>query len=382
MGLAPYGEPRYVDMLRRLIDVKDDGSFRLTMKYFTFEHGLAMTGTSMEKLLGAPRRKSDEPLTQFHKDIARSLQALTEEIMMRIVRHAKDVCPSRYLCLAGGVALNCVANGKIVKEKLFDEIFIQPAAGDAGGALGAALMVWHKKFDGKRLKKMDAAYLGNTYSPDEIERQLMAMSLPYKKLEKDQIPEVVASLLENNRVIGLFQGKMEFGPRALGNRSIIADARKKDNWQRVNLKIKFREDFRPFAPTVLMEDISRYFNLNQESPYMLLVADVHPDRRSEIPAVTHVDGSARIQTIQRAQNPMYYDIIQAFRAATNCSVIINTSFNIRGEPIVESPRDAIRCFLHTDIDNLLLENFLLSKEEMPARGALDRDAYVASFALD
>ena len=382
MGLAPYGEPKYVEQMRKLIDIKEDGSFRLNMEYFDYEHGLRMTGEKIEELFGEPTRAQESELTQFHKDIARSVQEITEEAMMKIVTHAKKTCPSSNLCLAGGVALNCVANGIILRSGLFENIFIQPASGDAGGALGVALAIWHKHFDGKRTAKMEHAYYGPAYSQEEIESFLQQKNLPYQKLDDSELIDRVSSLLEGENVIGWFQGRMEYGPRALGNRSIIADARNKENWQKVNLKIKFRESFRPFAPTVLEDKASEYFDLDRESPYMLLVADVHPEKRETIPAVTHVDGTARIQTINRNQNEKYYDLIKAFEEKTGCAVIINTSFNVRSEPIVESPEDALNTFLHTHMDYLVLGNCLLSKKDMPAQVQEEIDAYLQQFELD
>lgn len=410
MGLAPYGTPKYLDLMRQLIDMKDDGSFRLNMRYFGYERGLRMTGHRLEKLLGEPRRRPESPLTQFHKDVARSLQEVTEEVMLAIVKHAKDICPSDYLCLAGGVALNCVVNGKILRSRLFKDIFIQPASGDAGGALGVALAIWHRKFgivvetpvpnamgsmmienidsaqedraSQAMIKRMEHVFLGNEYSNEEIESILKSHNLPFKKLSDGELIAHSSQLIAGNNVIGWFQGRMEFGPRSLGNRSIIADARNKENWQKVNLKIKFRESFRPFAPTVLEERVSDYFELDRASPYMLLVADTKPEKRGEIPAVTHVNGSARIQTINRSQNPRYYDLLKAFEARTGCPVIINTSFNIRGEPIVESPEDAIRCFLGTDMDYLVMGNYLLKKSDIPKELTPERDAYLQAFELD
>src|SRR3989339_242193 len=338
MGLAPYGQPKYMEEMRKLIEAKEDGSFRLNMEYFTYEYGLRMTGRKLEQLLGHPRRDSEGPLEQFHKDVARSLQEITEEVMLKIVRHAKEVCPSRYLCLAGGVALNCVANGKILRTGLFDDIFIQPAAGDAGGALGSALLLWHRLHDGARLPRMEQVYLGDAFSNEEIETLLKKEGYAFEKLSDASLIERVSGLLEGENVIGWFQGRMEYGPRALGNRSIIADARN--------------------------------------------VADVQPDKRKEIPAVTHVDGSARIQTIRRDQNPKYYDLIKAFADRTGCPVIINTSFNVRGEPIVRSPEDALNCFLHTHMDYLVLGNCLLSKENMSQVSKEAHDAYMKKFTLD
>jgi carbamoyltransferase len=382
MGLAPYGEPKYLEKMRELIDVKEDGSFALNMKYFTFEKGLRMTGKNIEKLLGKPRRKPESELEQFHKDIARSLQDLTEGVMMKIVKHAKNLAGSDNLCLAGGVSLNCVANGKILRSGLFKEVYIQPASGDAGGALGVALAIWYNTFNGSKLPRMDHAYFGDEYADEEIEKTLNKEGLPFVKMSGDGLIDRVSTLMQGDNVIGWFQGRMEYGPRALGNRSIIADARNMDNWQKVNLKIKFRESFRPFAPTVLEERVSDYFDLDRPTPYMLLVADVHPERQEEIPAVTHVDGSARIQSINRDQNAKYYDLIKAFDKKTGCGVIINTSFNVRGEPIVRSPEDAINCFLNTHMDYLVLGNFLLSKIEMPEDRVLNKKDYLEKFELD
>jgi carbamoyltransferase len=382
MGLAPYGEPKYVDQFRELITIKDDGSFQLNMKYFTYEHGLRMTGKRIEKLFGQPTRKPESDLTQFHKDIAASVQKITEEVMLKICKHAKDVTGSDNLCLAGGVALNCVANGEILRSGMFKDIFIQPAAGDAGGALGVALSIWHKKFDGARSPKINDVYWGTEYSDDQIEAFLKKKNLPYQRLDDHELINSVSSLLEGENVIGWFQGRMEFGPRALGNRSIIAYARNKENWKKVNLKIKFRESFRPFAPTVLEENVAEYFDLDRESPYMLLVADVNPDKRDMIPAVTHVDGSARIQTISEKQNAKYYNLIKAFREKTGCAVIINTSFNVRGEPIVESPKDALNCFLNTHMDYLVMGNILMKKSDMPKDRVLQSADYLDKFELD
>jgi carbamoyltransferase len=382
MGLAPYGEPTYMDQMRKLIDLKPDGSFALNMQYFTYEYGTRMTGKKIEELFGQPTRQGESPLTQFHKDVARSLQEITEEAMLGLVRYAKHLTGSENLCLAGGVALNCVANGKILRSGLYKELFIQPASGDAGGALGAALALWHKHFKGARTQKMQHVYLGNEYTNDEIETFLRGKNLPFKRLDDEALIRDVSALLEGENVIGWFQGRMEYGPRSLGNRSIIADARNKQNWQKVNLKIKFRESFRPFAPTVLEDKVSQWFALDRESPYMLLVADTLPDKRDIIPAVTHVDGSARIQTIRRDQNPRYYDLIKAFEERTGCPVIINTSFNVRGEPIVESPENALNCFLHTYMDYLVLGNYVLCKKDMPETVKRETEEYLRQFQLD
>jgi len=381
MGLAPYGEPKYVEQMHKLLDLKPDGSFALNMEYFTYEYTLRMTGKKLEQLLGQPRRNPESSLDQFHKDVAASVQAITEEAMMLIVKHAKETCPSENLCLAGGVALNCVANGKILRSNMFKNIYIQPASGDAGGALGVAYLIWHREFKGKRSSPLPHAYWGSEYDGTAIEHALKDHGLTYEKLSASDTIKTVAQLLEGDNVIGWFQGRMEYGPRALGNRSIIADARNKENWKKVNLKIKFRESFRPFAPTVLEEKVDDWFELDRESPYMLLVADVHADKREKIPAVTHVDGSARIQTINREQNPRYYDLIKAFDDRTGCPVIINTSFNVRGEPIVESPKDAINCFLHTQMDYLVLGNFLVRKDAQNQK-MQDNAAYLEQFELD
>ncbi|MBM3228110.1 carbamoyltransferase [Candidatus Peribacteria bacterium] len=382
MGLAPYGEPKYVEQMRQLIDLKPDGSFALAMQYFTYEYGLRMTGKSIETLFGKPTRDPESPLEQFHKDIARSLQEITDEAMLNLARAAKQLTGSKYLCLAGGVALNCVSNGKILRSGIFEDIFIQPASGDAGGALGAALMVWHKQMQGERLPRMQHTYLGNAYSQEEIEQFLKDQGMPYDTVALHDLPQYVAKLLEGENVLGWFQGRMEFGPRSLGNRSIIADARNPENWKKVNLKIKFRESFRPFAPTILEERTKEYFALDRESPYMLLVADTLPDKRREIPAVTHVDSSARIQTINRNQNALYYDLLKAFEASTGCPVIINTSFNVRGEPIVESPKDALNCFLHTHMDYLVLGQCVIDKKKLPPEWKRSSEEYLKQFALD
>lgn len=411
MGLAPYGEPKYVEQIRELIDIKDDGSFKLKMKYFSYEHGMRMTGKKLEKLLGQKRRKPEAEIEQFHKDVARSVQEVTEEVMMKIVRHAKELTGSDYLCLAGGVALNCVANGKILRSGIFKDIFVQPASGDAGGALGVAKAIWHRRFTrhaeeaqpltlrdapplrssapqgdvaapSRSMTRLTHASFGSSFTNEEIESVLRTKNIPFQKLSDDDLIQTVAALLEGTNVIGWFQGRMEYGPRALGNRSIIADARNKENWQKVNLKIKFRESFRPFAPTALEERASDYFDLDRPSPFMLLVADVHPDKREKIPAVTHVDGSARIQTINREQNPKYYDLIKEFEKKTGCSVIINTSFNVRGEPIVCTPEDALNCFLNTHMDFLVIENCLIKKDEMLEEIMMKSKEYLEQFELD
>lgn len=387
MGLAPYGEPKYVDLIYdELIDLKEDGSFRMNMKYFNYCAGLTMTNHQFAALFGGPPRKPESKITQREMDIARSIQVVTEEIMLRMARHVHRETGMKYLVLAGGVALNCVGNGRILREGPFDDIWIQPAAGDAGGALGAALYVWYRylgkprQADGKH-DMQRGSYLGPAYSNEEIERFLKETGAKYKKLSDAEIAETVADLIANENVVGWFQGRMEFGPRALGSRSIIGDARSPKMQSVMNLKIKFRESFRPFAPSVLVERVSEYFEIDRPSPYMLLVAPVKESRRvdtsngnltgldklkavrSEIPAVTHVDYSARIQTVDVRDNPRYHAMISAFESKTGCPVIINTSFNVRGEPIVCKPADAYLCFMRTNMDYLIMGNFLLAKTE-------------------
>lgn len=389
MGLAPYGEPKYVNLiLDNLLDLKLDGSFKLNMKYFGYCNGLRMTNANFDKLFGAKSRKPESKITQKHTDIAASIQKVTEEIMLRMARHVHQITGQDKLCLAGGVALNCVGNGRILREGLFKELWIQPAAGDAGAALGAALLVWHKYLGHKREAdekndKQKASLLGPHYSDKSIEDYLIQQGIPHKRLDEYSLPDIVSDLLVQGKVIGWFQGRMEFGPRALGSRSIIGDARNPEMQSKMNLKIKYRESFRPFAPTVLSEHASEWFELSQQSPYMLLTASVREDKRiplskartqlqgfnrllairSKIPAVTHVDDSARAQTIQRKDNPFYYDLIQAFYQKTDCPVIINTSFNVRGEPLVLSPCDAYTCFMRTEMDYLVLGPFLLDKKQ-------------------
>lgn len=397
MGLAPYGEPVYVDLIRReLIDIKPDGSYRLNMKYFDYQYGRAMTSKEFEKLFGGPRREPESVITKREMDIAASAQLVLEDIILRMVRHAKEAfgCGIDNLVLAGGVALNCVANGKIKNSNIFKNIWIQPASGDAGGSLGCALYATYQYAGIERKVIPDdsqkGSYLGPAYPEKEIEQYLEENSYAYHKYEKLILYQKIAMELADGKVIGLFQGRMEFGPRALGNRSIIADARSEGMQVKLNRKIKFRESFRPFAPSVLREDVQEYFELSGESPYMLLVENVLPERRkdtdiksdlekyqdnmleivkkkrSDIPAVTHVDYSARIQTVSEETNPYYYNVIQEFKKLTGYSVIVNTSFNVRGEPIVCSPEDAYRCFMRTDMDILVLENYILYKSEQPA----------------
>ncbi len=388
MGLAPYGEPRYVDLIRdELIDLKDDGSFKLNMDYFTYPAGLTMTGTRFARLFGRPARTPEGDLTQHEMDLARSVQAVTEEVLMNMARHVHAVTGEENLCLAGGVALNCVANGEILREGPFKNLWLQPAAGDAGGALGAALMAWHEHAEHPRTPNpadaMQGAYLGPTFSEDEIKAFLDSEALPYEYVGFEALPDRVAEVLADQKVVGWFQGRMEFGPRALGARSILADPRGREVQRLVNLKIKFRESFRPFAPSVLAERAADYFGIGADSPYMLLVGPVHNvsiegegfDRLqhidSPVPAVTHVDGSARVQTVHESTNPLYWQLLRAFEARTGCPVVVNTSFNVRGEPIVCTPEDAYRCFARTHMDVLVLGPYLIAKSMLP-----DADASV------
>jgi len=390
MGLAPYGNPDiYYDKFKELIEVKEDGSFKLNMKYFSYDYGLTMTNRKFNKLFEGPPRQPETELSQREKDIAAALQKITEEVVLKIVKYAQEVHPSENLCLAGGVALNCVANGRILKEKIFKNIYIQPAAGDAGGAVGAALYFYYECLRNKKQKGvMDNIYLGPSYSNEQIKQFLDEgvkeiighKKVNYQEIEEKNLIKRVAELISGKNAIGWFQGRMEFGPRALGNRSIIADARNKENWQRVNLKIKFRESFRPFAPTVLGEKSAEYFDLNCPSPYMLLVGQVKKDN---VPAITHVDNSARIQTISREQNKRYYDLINEFYKLSGCPVIINTSFNVRGEPIVESPKNAFECFINTHMDYLVMGNHFISKKENMHLVDVDRlNSYLGKFKLD
>jgi len=391
MGLAPYGEPKYVQtILDKLVDLKEDGSFRINMDYFNYGAGLTMTNKKFNDLFGGPPRQPETLLTQKEMDLARSIQVVTEEIMMRCINHVHKQTGMNYLCLAGGVALNCVANGRILREGPFKDIWIQPAAGDAGGALGAALFAWYQVLGNNRTASVThddqyASLLGPEYSDDEIADYVLKNNIPCEKLDEEQMLEKTAGLMTGNNVIGWFQGRMEFGPRALGSRSIIGDARSGDMQARMNLKIKFRESFRPFAPTVLEEHVADYFELDRPSPYMLLVAQVKKEKcrqmtnaeeqlwgidklnivRSEIPAITHVDYSARVQTVSKDYNPLYYRLIEKFRQKTGCPVIINTSFNVRGEPIVCSPADAYKCFMRTAMDYLVMGNFILDKTKQP-----------------
>jgi carbamoyltransferase len=364
MGLAPYGEPRFFDLImKELVTLLPDGSFRLNMKYFTYHYGLTMTGKRFERLFGQPRRQPESPLSQFHKDVAASLQKATDTIVVRMAQHVERETKLKNLCMAGGVALNCVSNSKILEETSFQEMFVQPAAGDAGGAVGAAYYAYNTLFKHPRKFVMKDAFLGPEFGDDEIEVFLQQNGIPFEKYDREELLRETASMIAEQKVVGWFQGRMEFGPRALGSRSILADARNPKNQSIVNLKIKFRESFRPFAPTVLQERMSEYFKFDRESPFMLFVATVRENKR-EIPSVTHVDGSARLQTISREQHPLFYDLIQEFDRQTGCPVIINTSFNVRGEPIVCTPEEAWRCFMRTEMDSLVLGSFILRKDKM------------------
>ena len=404
MGLAPYGKPKYKDLIiKELMDLKEDGSFKLNMKYFNYATGLTMTNKKFSNLFGQPVRDSQKDLlTDFHMDIASSIQAVTEEVVLRLTRDIAQEYKIKNLCLAGGVALNCVANGKILRENNFEDIWIQPAAGDAGGSLGAALAYWHRELDKPKdvLKdKMKGAYLGPHHEASSIEKNLKSLKAVYKEKTSSEISPLVAKELANSKTVGWFQGRMEFGPRALGARSILADPRSEKMQKELNLKIKFRESFRPFAPSVLREDVKEWFEIDYDSPYMLLVSDVKKEKqitmsekdnklfgidklnikRSSIPAITHVDYSARIQTVHKETNPKYYDLINEFKKITNCPVLVNTSFNVRGEPIVCSVEDSFNCFMGTNLDVLVIENFILFKEDQDK--SLLKD-YKNKFELD
>lgn len=407
MGLAPYGEPKYVDLiLDKLIDLKEDGSFRMDMRYFNYTAGLTMTNGHFAKLFGGPARKPESELTQKEMDLARSIQVVTEEAMLRMARHIHKETGEQRLCMAGGVALNCVANGRILREGPFKEIWIQPAAGDAGGALGVAATVWYKLLgnerkivDGKN-RWQNASYLGPEYKDEQIQAFLDENGFPYRKLEQEAVAPTVSEIIVDQKVVGWFQGRMEFGPRALGARSIIGDARSSEMQTIMNLKIKFRESFRPFAPSVMEEHISDWFEIDRPSPYMLLVAQVKKEKcremtaehsklfgieklnipRSEVPAITHVDYSARIQSVNKEDNPLYHAMIEKVYEATGCPVIINTSFNVRGEPIVCSPKDAFVCFMRTNMDYLIMGPYLLDKREQKS---LENDSdWMTEFELD
>jgi carbamoyltransferase len=424
MGLAPYGEPKYVDLIKdKLLEIRDDGSLRMNHSYFGYSHGLRMTNRAFDQLFGGRPRKPESKITQREMDLARSIQVITEEVMLKMTRYAQRETGMKKLCLAGGVALNCVANGRVLREVPFEDIWIQPAAGDAGGAVGIALAIWHR-YLGKPRKSPEAAgtwrsskmpsmngvqpyadsmkgsFLGPKDSAASIERFLNTHNLPYTRVDRGRLAHEIADLLAAGKVIGLHQGRMEFGPRALGGRSIIGDPRSPEMQAMMNLKIKYRESFRPFAPSVLREDVNDWFELNTDSPYMLLVSDVASQhrrtmsedeerlwgieklnvKRSTIPAVTHVDYSARIQTVRRETNPLFWEIIQAFKQKTGCPVIVNTSFNVRGEPIVCSVEDSYRCFMRTEMDALALENFILMKNNQPK--FVDTTDWRSEFDLD
>ena len=388
MGLAPYGNPIYEDKIRKLVDIKEDGTFRLDQKFFNYATGLTMTNDKFHNLFGQkPRNPQNEKITQFHMDIAASIQKITEEIMIKLAKAIRDEFNIKNLCMAGGVALNCVANGKILKEKIFDNIWIQPAAGDAGGSLGAALALWHIEKGKKRIinskDDMGGSYLGAEFKQEEIEKELNSIGAKYVTLNYEDLINKTSEILSNQKAVGWFQGRMEFGPRALGGRSILGDPRSENMQKNLNLKVKFRESFRPFAPSVLREDLSQWFDMDVDSPYMLLVADIKSEKkikmtddqkklfgidklnikRSGIPAVTHVDYSARVQTVDKDTNRRYYDLISKFKQKTGCPVIVNTSFNVRGEPIVNTPKDAFNCFMGTDLDCLVIGNCILYKKE-------------------
>ncbi len=404
MGLAPYGKPIYEDKVKQLIDLKEDGTFRLDQKYFNYATGLTMTSEKFNNLFGQkPRNPQNEKITQFHMDIAASIQKVTEEIMINLAKSIREEYGIRNLCLAGGVALNCVANGKILNKKIFDNIWIQPAAGDAGGSLGAALALWHIDQGNKRSVNlnddMNGSYLGTEFKQDEIEIELKTAGANFEIYNYNELINKTAELLSNEKAIGWFQGRMEFGPRALGGRSILGDPRSDKMQKNLNLKVKYRESFRPFAPSVLREDLSEWFEINVDSPYMLLVANINSDKkiemtdeqrnlfgieklnikRSEIPAVTHVDYSARVQTVTRNTNNRYYDLISKFKEKTGCPVIVNTSFNVRGEPIVNTPTDAFNCFMGTELDYLVIGDCILDKTKQDPK--LKKD-YTKEFELD
>ncbi|HEY6232881.1 MAG TPA: carbamoyltransferase [Pyrinomonadaceae bacterium] len=437
MGLAPYGEPKYVSLIKdKLLEVRDDGSLKMDHAYFGYSHGLRMTNSAFDKLFGGKPRKAESPITQREMDLARSIQVITEEVMLKMTKFAYKETGMKKLCLAGGVALNCVANGRVLREVPFEDIWIQPAAGDAGGALGIALAVWHRYLGKPRLSPekagtwkparssgtlpglsengdggrpnglaayadaMKGSYLGPSNSESEIETFLKSRGLPYTKYSATDLPDAVAELLAAGKIIGLHQGRMEFGPRALGGRSIIGDPRSPEMQATMNLKIKYRESFRPFAPSVLREAVADWFELDSDSPYMLLVAEVARAKRrqmtpaeeslfgidklnvkrSEVPAVTHVDYSARIQTVRRETNPLYWEIIEAFRRKTGCPMVVNTSFNVRGEPIVCTPADSYRCFMRTEMDFLVLETCVLNKHDQPPFA--DDRSWKTKFQLD
>jgi carbamoyltransferase len=368
MGLAPYGRPSYYDLiLNELIILKDDGSFRLNMKYFAYDYGLRMTNKQFNGLFHSMPRIPESPLTQFHKDLAASIQKVIDEVMVRMASSLRKETGMKHLCLAGGVALNCVSNSKIRSLAGYEDVFIQPAASDAGGAVGSAYFIYNTLLHHDRNYTWQHNFIGPSFSDEYIEQQLENMNILYRVYERHDLLKATAALLADQKVVGWFQGRMEFGPRALGARSILADARNPNNFSRVNLKIKFRESFRPFAPTVLIEKAKEYFDFDQPSPYMLFVAQVKNNKRI-IPAVTHVDGSARLQTLERDDHPLYYDLITEYERVTGCPILINTSFNVRGEPIVCTPFDAIKCFLRTNMDYLVIGSYIINKEEVMNSG--------------
>ena len=404
MGLAPYGNPIYEDKIHQLVDIKEDGTFRLNQDYFNYATGLTMTSSKFHNLFGQkPRNPINEKLTQFHMDIAASIQKVTEDIMINLSKSLRKEYNIKNLCLAGGVALNCVANGKILTAKIFDNIWVQPAAGDAGGSLGATLALWHLDQGNERKINLDddmrGSYLGPEFTQNQIEEELNSIGAIYESVNYEKLINLTSEYLSNEKAIGWFQGRMEFGPRALGGRSILGDPRSEKMQKNLNLKVKYRESFRPFAPSILREDLSNWFNLNVESPYMLLVAEIKSDKkiemteeqkqlfgidklnikRSEIPAVTHVDHSARIQTVTQKNNKAYYDLISKFKEITGCPVIVNTSFNVRGEPIVNTPTDAFNCFMGTELDYLVIGNCILDKNKQDP--ILKKD-YKKQFELD
>jgi len=404
MGLAPYGNPTFEEQILKLIDVKDDGSFRLDQSYFNYATGLTMTNSKFHKLFGQePRDSSKNNLTQFHMDIAASIQKVTEDILIKLLKSISNEYQIRNLCLAGGVALNCVANGKILKKQIFNNIWIQPAAGDAGGSLGAALALWYIDQENSRIinpeDSMKGSYLGKEYSQQEIEKELITAGAKFDTFDYEDLIDKTTDYLMNEKAIGWFQGRMEFGPRALGGRSILGDPRSDSMQKNLNLKVKYRESFRPFAPSILKEDLSDWFNIEVESPYMLIVADIKSEKkiqmtedqeklfgidklnikRSTVPAVTHVDYSARIQTVTKNKNQRYFDLLSKFKEKTGCPILINTSFNVRGEPIVNSPTDAFNCFMGTELDYLIIGNCILNK--LDQNPTLKKD-YTKEFALD
>ena len=404
MGLAPYGSPIYEKKIKRLIDIKEDGTFRLDQRYFNYSTGLTMTNNRFNDLFGQkPREPKNEKISQFHMDMAASIQKVTEEIMLKLAKAIRKEYNIKNLCLAGGVALNCVANGKILQEKIFDNIWIQPAAGDAGGSLGAALALWHVENGNERIVNinddMNGSYLGNEFNQVEIETELRSLGANFKTLDYKDLINQTSEFLLSQKAVGWFQGRMEFGPRALGGRSILGDPRSDKMQKNLNLKVKYRESFRPFAPSILKEDLSEWFNLNTDSPYMLIVANISEEKkfkmteeqnklfgidklnikRSEIPAVTHVDYSARIQTVTKNYNKRYYDLLSKFKEKTGCPILVNTSFNVRGEPIVNTPTDAFNCLMGTDLDYLVIGDCILNKKEQNMD--LKKD-YIKKFELD